>query len=156
VLIALGNDRQFATFADVIGRADLAEDARFSRVADRTANRDLLLAILVPIIAEWKAQELIAQLRAVGLPVGQINDIPGVLDHEQIRARGLQHSIHRSDQTRVQFLGFPAKLGKTPATYRHAPPRCGEDSASILREKLGMDDASIELLAQTGILAKLG
>jgi len=154
VLIALGNDRQFKSFAGIIGRADLAEDKRFIRVADRTANRDLLLSILVPIIADWEAQDLITQLRAVGLPVGQVNDIPGVLDDEQIKARGLHHSIQRHDLTEVQFLGFPAKLSETPATYRHAPPRCGEDGAAILRERLGLDDPAIEMLAQKGVLAK--
>jgi crotonobetainyl-CoA:carnitine CoA-transferase CaiB-like acyl-CoA transferase len=155
VLIALGNDRQFAVFAGIIGRSDLALDARFIRVADRTANRDALLGILLPIIAAWNAVDLIDRLRAAGLPVGQVNDIPGALDHEQIKARGLQHSIHRQDETEIQFLGFPAKLSKTPATYRHAPPRCGEDTARVLRERLGMDDGSIDALRQNGILAKL-
>lgn len=154
VLIALGNDRQFATFAGIIGRADLVEDARFTRVPDRTANREILLGILIPIIAQWKAADLIQRLRAVGLPVGQVNDIPGALDHEQIKARGLQHSIHRRDNTEVQFLGFPAKLSQTPATYRLAPPRCGEDTSAVLREKLGLDDARMAALMRTGVLGE--
>lgn len=154
VLIALGNDRQFATFSAIIGRADLAEDTRFVRVADRTANREALLAILNPVIAEWTSSALITKLRAAGLPVGQVNDIPGVLENEQIKARGLQHSIKRADQTEVQFLGFPAKLSATPATYRHAPPRCGEDTADILRDLLGLSDAAIGELEQARTVAK--
>lgn len=153
VLIALGNDRQFATFATLIGRPDLPADPRFVKVSDRTTNREVLLGILRPILAGWQAKELIDTLRSAGLPVGQVNDIPGVLEHEQIKARGLQHSISRPDETKVQFLGFPAKLSETPATYRHAPPRCGADTREILHERLGLDDAALAQLEQAGVVA---
>ena len=86
--------------------------------------------------------------------MGQVNDIPGVLEHEQIKARGLQHSIRRADQTEVKFLGYPAKLSATPASYRHAPPRCGADTAAVLQEMLGLDEGVTDALAQAGVIAQ--
>ena len=154
VLVALGNDRQFRTFCELIGLAALADDERFANSAGRSVNRDALLAQMRPAIARWTSQDLIAAMEAAKLPGGKVNEIPEVLEHPQIKERGLVHEMARSDGTPVKVLGFPARLSASPATYRHAPPRSGEDTFAVLTERLGLDREEIERLAQAGVIAE--
>lgn len=154
VLVALGNDKQFRAFCTMLGRADLADDEAYASIALRSRNREALLAELGSELAGWKSADLIAAMRALGLPGGRINDIPDMLAHAQVDARGMVHEIARSDGTPVKFLGFPGKLSATPASYRNAPPRSGEDTAQVLREELGLSDADIARLREAGVIAE--
>ena len=154
VLVALGNDRQFRAFTALIGLPDLADDERFAISAGRSVNRDALLALMRPAIAKWTSADLIAAMEAAKLPGGKVNEIPEILDHPQIAARGLVHGMARSDGTPVKVLGFPAQLSASPATYRHAPPRSGEDIAAVLGERLGLDRTEIDRLVAAGVIAE--
>jgi len=154
ILVALGNDRQFRTFTAMIGLPELAEDERFSNSAGRSVNRGELIPRMMDATAQWKAADLIAAMEAAGLPGGKVNEIPEVLEHAQIKARGLVHEIERSDGTPVKFLGFPAKLSASPANYRHAPPRSGEDTIAILEDKLSLTRQEIDRLIEAGVVAE--
>ena len=154
ILVALGNDRQFRAFTALIGLPELADDERFAISAGRSVNRDVLLALMRPAIAKWTSADLIAAMEAAKLPGGKVNEIPDVLEHPQIEARGLVHAMARSDGTPVKVLGFPAQLSASPATYRHAPPRSGEDTAAVLGERLGLDRTEIDRLVAAGVIAE--
>ena len=154
VLVALGNDRQFRTFTRLINRPELADDPRFATSADRSVNRAELIPEMHAAIARWKAADLIGAMEQAGLPGGKVNEIPEALDHPQIRARSLVQEIARRDGTPVKFLGFPARLSATPADYRHAPPRSGEDTAAVLEDELGLTKREIERLLTAGIIAE--
>jgi len=153
ILIALGNDRQFRAFCQLIGRPELAHDPRFVDNAGRSPNRAALQAEMAPAIVHWKTADLIAAMEAAKLPGGKVNEIPEILADPHIAHRGLVREMTRSDGTMVKVLGFPAKLSKTPAEYRLAPPRSGEDTAAVLREALGVDEATLRALAEAGIIA---
>lgn len=153
VLVAIGNDRQFRQFMDLLGLGALADDPRFAISSGRCLNRDALMEVMRPVIARWQAADLIAAMQAAGLPGGKVNEIPEVLAHPQIAARGLVHEMARSDGTPVKVLGFPAQLSATPATYHHAPPRSGEDTATVLGERLGLDRNEIDRLLAAGVIA---
>ncbi|MBB4613946.1 CaiB/BaiF CoA transferase family protein [Novosphingobium taihuense] len=154
VLVAIGNDRQFRQFMDLLGLGALADDPRFAISSGRCLNRDALMDVMRPVIARWQAADLIAAMQAAGLPGGKVNEIPEVLAHPQIEARGLVHEMARSDGTPVKVLGFPAQLSATPATYRHAPPRSGEDTVAVLGERLGLDRNEIDRLLAAGVIAE--
>ena len=154
VLIALGNDRQFRDLMALLGQPELGEDPRFAKSGDRSDNREALFAVINPVIARWQSADLIAALEAAKLPGGRINSIPEALAQPQIAARGMVHEIAREDGTSVSFLGFPAKLSASPATYRHAPPRSAQDTRAVLAEKLGMSDAELDGLVAHGIVAE--
>ncbi|MCP5395190.1 MAG: CoA transferase [Sphingomonadaceae bacterium] len=154
VLVATGNDKQFRSLCELLGRSDLASSQDYASVPLRSANRAALLAELARELAKWKSEDFIAAMRAHGVPGGRINDIPGVLSHPQIEARGMVHEIARKDGTPVSFLGFPGQLSATPASYRTAPPRSGEDTAAVLRERLGLDEEEITRLREAGIIAE--
>jgi len=106
ILVALGNDRQFRAFSELIGLPALPDDERFSSSAGRSVNRDALLAQMRPAIARWKSQDLIAAMEAAKLPGGKVNEIPEILADPQIAHRGLIHDMERSDGTGVKVLGF--------------------------------------------------
>jgi crotonobetainyl-CoA:carnitine CoA-transferase CaiB-like acyl-CoA transferase len=154
VLVALGNDRQFRAFCELIGRPDLADDPRFVDNAHRNPNRKALQAEMSAAIKTWKSADLIAAMEAAKLPGGKVNEIPEILADPHIAARGLIKEMQRSDGTDVKVLGFPAKLSKTPADYRRAPPRSGEDTSDVLRDVLGLADDEIERLKSAGTIAE--
>ena len=153
VVVALGNDRQYASFCKLLGREDLAADPRYVQSANRSDNRGTLLPQIEAELIKWKSAELLAALDAAGLPGGRINTVPEALALPQVAARGTVQQIARDDGTPVQFVAFPGKLSRTPANYRHAPPRSAQDSRAVLADALGMDDAEIEALVASGVVA---
>ena len=113
-----------------------------------------MFARINPAIAQWKSDDLLAALEAAKLPCGKINTIPEALVQPQTVARELVQEIARDDGTPVRFVGFPAKLSASPATYRLAPPRSGQNTRAVLGEVLGLSDEQIDALAEAGVLAE--
>ena len=153
ILIALGNDRQFRDLCGVLGLDALGEDVRFRDNAVRNANRAELRRLLADAIAGWVSTDLLAAMDAAKLPAGRVNSIPEMLADPQIEARGLRHTLDRADGTPVDVLGFPARLSETPADYRRAPPRTGEDTVDVLQQVLALDEAEIDRLRALGVVA---
>ena len=154
ILVALGNDRQFRSFCELIGLPDLPDDTRFHNNGGRSPNRHALQEEMRPAIAKWQLDDLIAAMHAAKLPGGRVNDIPHILADPQIVARGLVRDMIRSDGTDVKVLGFPGKLSKTPADYRHAPPRSGEDTRAVLTGLYGVDEQRLAALIEAGVVAE--
>ena len=152
VLVALGNDRQFAAFSKLLGRPGLAEDSRFATNPARNENRPALLEALNAAIGQWRSDELIAAMEAAGLPGGKVNDVPTILADPQVAARGQVGEVARGDGTPVRFVGYPAKFSRTPPTYRRAPPRAGGDTAEVLEEELGLTADQIAELRAAGAI----
>jgi formyl-CoA transferase len=153
MLIATANDRQWVKLAKVLGLEALAEDERFATMSGRSANKVTLLAELDPVIARWRSEELVAALNAAGVPSGRVNTVPEALASPQVAARGQVGTIQRRDGSEVRFVGFPAQLSATPATYRAAPPRAGEDTREVLGEVLNLGPEEIEGLLASGAVA---
>jgi len=153
VLVALGNDRQFRDFCAVIRRADLSADPRFADIPGRSRHRDDLVEEIAWTLAEWGTDELVLAMEKAKLPGGPINRIDQALEDPHVKARGLVQTLERPDGTPVNFLGFPAILSRTPATYRSAPPRLGADTKSAMVTELGLDDQAIEALMEIGVIA---
>lgn len=154
ILVALGNDRQFRSFCELIGRPDLPDDPRFIDNGHRSPNRKALQDEMRPAIAKWKSDDLIAAMEAAKLPGGRVNEIPDILADEHIAARGVIKDMVRSDGTPVKVLGYPGKFSKTPADYRRAPPRSGEDTRDVLTDVLGLSEGQIAALVEAGVIAE--
>ncbi|WP_380879382.1 CoA transferase [Sphingomonas sp. DBB INV C78] len=154
VLVALGNDRQFQSFCSLIGLPDLPSDPRFVDNGARNRNRQALQDAIRPAVATWQSDQLIAAMELAKLPGGKVNEIPEILADPQISARGLIRHMTRSDGTEIRVLGFPARLSRTPADYRRAPPRSGEDTASVLADVLRISEQQIARLKADGIIAE--
>jgi formyl-CoA transferase len=136
VLVAVGNDSQFARFCDAIGLADLATREEFRTNVARIANRDALMTHLCPRLKEFTKADVLARLQAVKVPAGPINTVAEALRSDQAQAREAVVDVPAADIEggTVALLGNPLKFSRTPVRYRHAPPRFGQDTDAVLRE----------------------
>lgn len=135
IFIAVGNDRQFATLCETVGRPDLPADPRFAANGDRNANRDALKAELEQALAAFECAGLAERLIRAGVPCGAVRTIDQVVADPHTRHRGMVVDIGAYRGT-----GSPIRMSRTPASYRLAPPRFAEHTAEVLDE-LGIDRA---------------
>ena len=136
VIIAVGNDSQFARFCGVLNAPALAADPRFATNPDRVDNRAALIAALGPLIRVWTIDDLIAACGSAAVPAGPVNTLDRALGSDQAVAREMvieMPSPADPSQT-LRLLGNPLKFSRTPGTYRHAPPIFGQDTDEILGE----------------------
>ena len=141
VIVAAGNDGQYQRLCRLIGLPELADDARFATNPKRLENREVLIGILAEKIATLKKQELVDGMEANNVPGGAINTVPEVFESEQVKARGMKISMPQplAQSGHVDLIGNPVKFSRTPVTYRHPPPQCGEQTDELLKEILGED-----------------
>lgn len=141
ILIAVGNDAQFARFCDAIGADELGGEPRFKTNLGRIEHRDELIPKLATYTKTFSKSDLIARLEAVKVPTGPINTVEEALGSDQAQARSMVTRVAAEgvQEGAVKLLGNPLKLSRTPVRYRHAPPRCGEHSAEI-RARVANDE----------------
>lgn len=134
ILLAVGNDAQFARFCDVIDHATLARDPRFATNLGRIENREALIPVLTQAMADWNKADLLEGLRAAKVPCGPINTIEEALTSPQAQARDAVIEMQRPDTEggKLRLLGNPLKFSATPVQYRRPPPSCGQDTDEIL------------------------
>lgn len=129
LVLAVGNDRQFASLTAVLGASELASDERFATNAARVANRDELHSVLNTLLSVDKAESWFEALTSAQVPCGPVNDIAGAVAlAEQL---GLSPAIAIADpgyNAPVEQIANPIRLSRTPPTYRTAPPRHGQDA----------------------------
>ena len=130
VIITAANDRQFAALCEVIGIPEVATDERFTRNADRTANRDQLHPMLVEALSKWTADDLFIALNGAGVPCGPINSIgEGVELAERL---GLAPRVTLGEGDReVDLVRNPISFSGSDVAYRLPPPELGEHSDEI-------------------------
>jgi crotonobetainyl-CoA:carnitine CoA-transferase CaiB-like acyl-CoA transferase len=143
LILAIGNDSQFAKFCDVAGRPELAADPRFATNQARVRNREVLVPIVAGLIAGQSRGFWLEALEARQVPCGPINTIDQVFADPQVAARGMRIEMpHPLAPNPVALIGSPIKLSETPVSYRHAPPACGADGDSVLQDWLGEPKAA--------------
>ncbi|MDA8250970.1 MAG: CaiB/BaiF CoA-transferase family protein [Rhodospirillales bacterium] len=152
VLVACGNDGQFRALCRLLGRPDLAEDVAYADNAGRLRHRVALEAALAAAIAVWRSADLYAAMEQAGVPGGPVNRIDQTLADPQIAAREMLRTMHRDDGTAVRVIGYPAKLSRSPASYRIAPQQHGQETAAVLGERLGVDAAELARLRAAGVV----
>lgn len=141
IIIAVGNDSQFRAFADILGCGERADDARFATNTARVAHQADLLPELEDRISQWPRDELLAACAGKGVPAGPVHSLDEVFASDQVAAREMVVTMPYplAGKGSVDLIGNPIKFSKTPVSYRHAPPSCGEHSSAILRDWLGED-----------------
>ncbi|HEY3773349.1 MAG TPA: CoA transferase [Solirubrobacteraceae bacterium] len=123
LVLAVGNERQFAALCDVLGAPELASDERFAGNTSRVANRDELKAALIERLAARPAAKWAAELTDARVPAGVVNDISGAF--ALAREIGLEPVVAVPDAETgdaVPLTRNPIRLSATPASYRSAPP----------------------------------
>ena len=143
VLVAVGNDTQYQRFCGFLGVDHLATDDRFATNPARVTNRDTLIPLLEPLLAAKTTQAIVAGLEAVKVPVGPVQTLDQVFTSDQVTAREMKIEMPRDDVAggSVGLIGNPLKFSKTPVTYRHAPPRFGQDTDVVIARLRGEPEA---------------
>jgi formyl-CoA transferase len=152
IVVAVGNDSQFAKFCEVAGAQHLAADQRYRRNSDRVRNREQLIGQLEPIVRARPVADWVRQLDAAGVPCGPINDIAHALADPQVAARGLRIDLPHALSGTVPLVASPIKLSTTPPTYELPPPLLGEHTFSVLREIAGAPEAELQQLRSRGVI----
>lgn len=127
--IAVGNDRQFAALCAELGVEHLPQDARFRRNVDRIAHRAQLREALSGPLKAVDGQAFATQLLVRGVPAAPVYDVADVA-----RAEHTRHRRMLIEREGYRGVGFPIKMGRTPATLRRLPPRHGEHTEEVLSE----------------------
>ena len=130
LIITAGNDGQFRKLVEILGVPELADDPRFGRNQDRTANRAELRPLLVERLRTRDKLDWFTEIIAAGVPCGPINTIDGgVAFAEQV---GLEPVVELGpEDARVRSVRNPITLSETPPDYRLPPPGLGEHDAEI-------------------------
>ncbi|WP_103381880.1 CaiB/BaiF CoA transferase family protein [Pseudonocardia dioxanivorans] len=137
LIVAAANDGQFRRLCDVLGIPDVPDDPRFTRNADRTANREVLRPILTERLATRGALEWFDLLVAAGVPCGPINTIDG--GFAMAERLGLDPVVEVGEGDRaVPTTRHPVRFSATPAGYALPPPRLDEHGPE-LREWLSKE-----------------
>ncbi|MBT9528348.1 MAG: CoA transferase [Rhizobacter sp.] len=151
LILAVGNDSQFAKFCDVAGRPDLAQDPRFIKNADRVRHRATLVPLLADILKSRKKYDWLPALEAAKVPCGAINNLAEVFADPHVQARGMTVPMPHPLTDALQLVASPMKLSATPVQYRRPPPLLGEHTDEVLRE-LGWTAAELAALRKTGAI----
>ncbi|HEX4296106.1 MAG TPA: CaiB/BaiF CoA-transferase family protein [Rhizomicrobium sp.] len=151
LILAVANDRQFASFAAAAGAAALAADPRFATNAERVAHREVLIGMLAPILMRRSLGEWISVLEAANVPCGAINRLDQVFADPQAVARGLKVSMAHATGT-MDLVASPLRLSRTPPEYRSAPPLLGEHTEEVLTGLLSIQPSEIEALRRAKVV----
>jgi crotonobetainyl-CoA:carnitine CoA-transferase CaiB-like acyl-CoA transferase len=152
IIMAVGNDRQFAAYCAIAGVPKLAEDERFRTNRDRVEYRKDLIPLLVEPMKTRTTAEWVAAFEAASVPCGPINSIDQVFANEQVLARGLQIGQTRDDGVQVPGVANPIQFSVTPIEYDKAPPRLGDGTERILRDVLGLSEDIVRQYRANGAI----
>ena len=154
IVVAVGNDTQFRTFAGIIGEPELADQPLFATNDSRVRNRDEVVAHLQAIMKTQTSAHWLAELEANKIGCGPINTLDQVFEDPHVKARemvvNVPHPLAGPDG--AQLIASPLKLSETPVQYRHHPPLLGQHTDEVLREVLGYDDNRIAELRDAGAI----
>jgi crotonobetainyl-CoA:carnitine CoA-transferase CaiB-like acyl-CoA transferase len=151
LVLAIGNDGQFARLAEVLGEPAWATDPRFATNPARVRNHAELDPLLRAALARWSKHELVAALDAAGVPCGPINAIPEVFADPQVVHRRMLRELPHPQAGTVPQVVSPMNFAQAPLAFDRPPPLLGQHSAEILRE-IGIDAAEAAALAERGIV----
>jgi formyl-CoA transferase len=152
LIVAVGNDSQFAAFCRVLDEPGWPADARFATNPARVKNRELLVGLIGERLRARSAGEWLAALEPAGVPCGPINDLAQVFADPQVRHRRMEVRVPHPAAGEVRMVASPLKLSATPIAYEAAPPTLGQHTREVLEGILGLDRSRIDALRKEGVV----
>jgi crotonobetainyl-CoA:carnitine CoA-transferase CaiB-like acyl-CoA transferase len=151
LILAVGNDTQYAKFCEIAGCPELAADPRFQKNADRVRHREVLVPLLAERMKQRGKRDWLQALEAAKVPCGPINSLDEVFADPQVRERDMTVTVPHPLSGELKLVGSPMKFSETPVQVRRPPPLLGEHTAEVLAE-FGIDDAQRLALKERGVL----
>lgn len=152
LILAVGNDSQFAKFCQAIDRAELANDLRFTSNAQRVVNRSDLVPLIAAALAAQPTCFWIDVLEKVAVPCGPVNTLEQVFNHPQLKHRKMVRQIPDGHDNMFDTIASPINLSANKIEYRSAPPELGEHTRQILVDELGVSLSAFEELVGRGVI----
>ena len=152
MILAIGNDGQFAKFSRVAGHAEWVTDERFATNPQRVAHRALLIPLIRQATVMRTTHEWIAALETAGVPCGPINRIDEVFADPHVQARGMRVELPHPTAGTVPLVANPIRLSGSPVSYRLAPPQLAQHTDEVLRDWLGLQEQALDALRRNSVI----
>ncbi len=152
LILAIGNDGQFAKFCALAGRPDLLQDPRFTKNSERVRHRLVLVPMLEELMRTRNKQAWLSALEAAKVPCGAINNLAEVFDDPHVQSRAMVHTWERPGTGPVNLVASPMKLSATPVRNDLAPPLLGQHTQEVLVELLGYSAEKIQQLREASVI----
>jgi crotonobetainyl-CoA:carnitine CoA-transferase CaiB-like acyl-CoA transferase len=152
LILAVGNDSQYARFCEIAGRSELATDARFRKNQDRVRNRAVLVPMLEVVMKTRGKAQWLAALEEAKVPCGAINNLDEVFADPQVRERGMVTQWDHPLQPQLRLVSSPIRLSKTPVRADRPPPMLGQHTDEVLRELLDCSEDRLAQLKTSGVI----
>lgn len=151
MVLAVGNDGQFASFCKAMGHPEMAQDERFITNRARVINLTALMEFVSGEISKRSRKECIDALRAHGVPCGPINTIPEILADPQIVHRQMLRYLPHPSAGKVPQIVSPLNFKQAPLTFDQAPPLLGASTEKILKD-IGITQQQYAALLASGVI----
>ena len=152
IIIAVGNDSQFARFCEVGGQPQLAQDPRFAKNQDRVRNRAVLVPLLEAMMKQHGKAQWLASLEAAKVPCGAINNLAEVFDDPQISERAMVDVWRHPLVPQLRLVASPMKLGVTPVRTDLPPPLLGQHTEEVLSNLLQRTPTQLAQLRENKVI----
>ncbi len=152
IILAVGNDGQFAKFCTVAGRPELASDAHYMRNQDRVRNRAVLVPLLEKILKTRTKADWLAALEAAKVPCGAINNLAEVFADAHVQERGMVTEWPHPLKDGLRLVSSPMKLSATPVRTDLPPPLLGQHTDEVLRDVLNYPDDKLSELKEGKVI----
>ncbi len=146
LMLAVGNDRQFASFCKAAGRQGLALDQRFATNAARVENRATLIPQVERLCQQKTTKTWLKMLAAAGVPCGPINNLAEVFAEPQVQHRKMRFDLPHPQGGQVPQVRNPVLFSRSALEYRIPPPLLGQHTEQVLVNELGLTAEEIQQL----------
>ena len=152
LILAVGNDTQFAKLCAVLGCPEIAGDERYAKNANRVRHREALLPLLQQRLVTRSVAQWVDVLQPEGVPCGPVNSLAQTFTNPQVIHRQMRVDLPHPLAGSVPSVANPIKFSGTPIQYGDAPPTLGQHSDQVLKEYVGLSDAEIEALKKKRVM----
>jgi crotonobetainyl-CoA:carnitine CoA-transferase CaiB-like acyl-CoA transferase len=152
IILAVGNDGQFAKFCAVAGHPEWATDPRFATNKARVLHRHTLVPLLETALRTRIKADWLATLEQAKVPCGPINSLADVFADTHVLSRDMVQTWDHPLNPALQLVASPLKLSATPVVAQHPPPLLGQHTRQVLAEVLALSPTRIDALVQSGVV----
>lgn len=152
IMIAVGNDTQFAALAVSLGEPGWSSDPRFATNVERVAHREVLVALISERLDSGTSADWLNVLRARKVPCGPINDIEQVFEEPQVKHRRMRVELKHPFSQRLPGVRNPVLFSDTPLAFDMPPPLLGQHTEEVLHDRLGLSPEELARLRKAGVI----